>query len=327
MQDVVNGYNLSENSITLPSISALQNNTTLTGGYVNINNIGFYFGDPTLTGLAAKSDNSIVVDKNGTRWIFQPQIIPNLSSTNIFPTGITVPAGQTIDNAGTYTGTPLITSITAGSNMTVTNPTAPGPATVDLISSPTLTGVLSANAGITVPAGQTIDNAGTYTGTPIVTSIINGGGISVTNPAAPGPATISKVVNYAYLGYQATTYVTTSTTAVSAGWSLTITPQNTGKVKLTVNLNENNNTANDICYSIINLVQSSTGVAAGAAVTSNIGYFTTYSNPATAFWGTVPINYLFTGLTIGLPYSFTIGAYVSAGTGTFQLNSFLVEEY
>ena len=84
MQNVINGSTLLNNIVSLSTISALQSNTTISGGYVYINNIGFYFGDPTLSGLTATSNNSIVVDKNGTRWIFQPQL-DILTSNDIFP--------------------------------------------------------------------------------------------------------------------------------------------------------------------------------------------------------------------------------------------------
>lgn len=45
--------------------------------------------------------------------------------------------------------------------------------------------------GATIPAGKSLLNNGSYAGTPIVTSITAGAGISVTNPAAPGAAIIS----------------------------------------------------------------------------------------------------------------------------------------
>ena len=125
MEQIIDGSNLLSNSNTLPSIAALQANTTLTGGYIYISNVGFYFGNPALQGLSAKSDNSIVVDKNGTRWVSQPQL-SIITQNDTFPLGITIPAGQTITNNGTYAGVATF--------------------------SPEIT----ANAGITVPIGQTV---------------------------------------------------------------------------------------------------------------------------------------------------------------------------
>ena len=79
--------------------------------------------------------------------------------------GATIPVGKSLLNNGTYEGTPIVTSITAGAGISVTNPATPGAATAafDL---------------------ATVTN-------PIVTSITAGAGISVTNPTSPGAAIIS----------------------------------------------------------------------------------------------------------------------------------------
>lgn len=45
--------------------------------------------------------------------------------------------------------------------------------------------------GATIPVGKSLLNNGTYGGTPIVTSITAGAGISVVNPTSPGAAIIS----------------------------------------------------------------------------------------------------------------------------------------
>jgi hypothetical protein len=74
MQDIINPTNLANKIDTLPSIAALQNNSTITSAYVYISNVGFYYGSAALQGVTATPDNSIVVDKNGIRWIFQPQM-------------------------------------------------------------------------------------------------------------------------------------------------------------------------------------------------------------------------------------------------------------
>ena len=49
--------------------------------------------------------------------------------------GATIPAGKQIINNGSYAGTPVITSITAGPGVTVINPATPGAATISALSS------------------------------------------------------------------------------------------------------------------------------------------------------------------------------------------------
>ena len=71
--------------------------------------------------------------------------------------GIVVPVGQTINNAGSYAGTPIVTSITAGSGINVTNPTSPGPATVGFLSAGTSIGTFATG---TYPNGIVIDQSG-----------------------------------------------------------------------------------------------------------------------------------------------------------------------
>ena len=71
--------------------------------------------------------------------------------------GIVVPAGQTITNNGSYAGTPVVTSITAGSGISVTNPTSPGAATVGFLSAGTLLGTFTTG---TAPFGVAIDQSG-----------------------------------------------------------------------------------------------------------------------------------------------------------------------
>ena len=271
MEDIINAYNLSQNTITLPSIAALQNNITLTGGYVYINDVGFYYGDPALTGLAGKSDNSIIVDKNGTRWIFQPQLIPNLNSTNNFP------------------------------------------------------------AGITVPAGQTINNLGTYTGTPVLTSIINGGRLSVTNPTSPGPATLGVTTNIAFQGQQATTVSTTSTSWVFTGTGVIFTPNYTGNVKISLSAQVGNDTIGD--GTKVNLVyaQGNTLNAGGTAATGT--FLLNPSITATIassgdIKGISLINCILTGLTVDISYTFQpIFTILNGGTASFLQINITVEEY
>ena len=117
MQQLINANELFNNIDTLGSISILQNNTNITGGYIYITSIGFYFGNPSLTGLSATSDNSIVVDKNGTRWIFQPQL--QLITTNNNPTFGDITATGTITTpilSSQFIGTSSTGEIIAGNN-------------------------------------------------------------------------------------------------------------------------------------------------------------------------------------------------------------------
>ena len=66
--------------------------------------------------------------------------------------GIVVPAGQTITNNGSYAGTPVVTSITAGSGISVTNPTSPGAATVGFLSAGTSLGTFATGTNPTFVA-------------------------------------------------------------------------------------------------------------------------------------------------------------------------------
>ena len=66
--------------------------------------------------------------------------------------GATIPAGKSLTNNGSYAGTPIVTSITAGSGISVTNPISPGAATV------TNSGVLSITAGSGILVNQSIGN-------------------------------------------------------------------------------------------------------------------------------------------------------------------------
>ena len=116
MQDSINASNLLQNVDSLPSITALQNNTTITGGYVYITDVGFYYGDPTLTGLSATPDNNIIVDRKGIRWIFQPQLIISSNSNQPTFTDISV-----IDSINGYGQTTLNLLNVTGSSTNITN--------------------------------------------------------------------------------------------------------------------------------------------------------------------------------------------------------------
>ena len=106
--------------------------------------------------------------------------------------GIVVPSGQTINNEGSYAGTPIVTSITAGSGINVTNPTSPGAATVDNIGVLSIAGTdgvtpsaSTGNVSISLSAVPNTSLAGD-----LVSSITAGTGISVTNPTGVGAATV-----------------------------------------------------------------------------------------------------------------------------------------
>ena len=106
--------------------------------------------------------------------------------------GIVVPAGQTINNNGSYAGSPIVTSITAGSGINVTNPTSPGAATVDntgVLSIAGTDGVTpSASTGAVTISLSAVPN--TSLSGDLVSSITAGNGISVTNPTGVGAATV-----------------------------------------------------------------------------------------------------------------------------------------
>ena len=55
----------------------------------------------------------------------------------------------------------------------------------------TTAGLATFNGGVTVALGQTLTNNGSYAGTPIVTSITVGPGLTIVNPTSPGTALIS----------------------------------------------------------------------------------------------------------------------------------------
>jgi hypothetical protein len=125
---------------------------TISGIKLMLGNTSYIF-DNTTNGYLDISGNT-----NGIR----------LLSSLLANQGITIPAGQTFTNNGSYAGSPIVTSITAGQGISVINPTSPGPATVSVTNVPN-----SALVG------------------PLVSSITAGQGISVSNPSGVGAATVS----------------------------------------------------------------------------------------------------------------------------------------
>ena len=71
--------------------------------------------------------------------------------------GATIPSGKQLTNNGSYAGTPIVMSITAGSGISVTNPTSPGAATVGFLSAGTSLGTFTTG---TSPLGIAIDQSG-----------------------------------------------------------------------------------------------------------------------------------------------------------------------
>lgn len=114
-------------------------------------------------------------------------------------------SSATFINAGSYAGSPVLTSLTAGTGITVDNPSAPGAATVSVASAPntSLTGPLvtavTAGTGLTAsnPAGVgtavlNLSNApNSALAGPLVNAITAGTGLVATNPTGVGAASLS----------------------------------------------------------------------------------------------------------------------------------------
>ena len=179
--------------------------------------------------------------------------------------------------------------------------------------------------GATIPSGKQLTNNGTYAGTPIVTSITAGSGISVTNPASPGAATVSVNSNVAFLSAQSPVS-TTSATLVSSGQGLLFTPKITGNLLVFLNAIGNNNTAGDT-YTIsvgytagTSLINSGTAMANAAlgyvSITSSAGYDSDAS-----------IIPSISGLALGTEYAIqpTFAA-TNGGTVTLTITSMVIME-
>ena len=358
MDEIINGSGLLNNINTLSNISALQSNTTISGGYVYINTIGFYFGNPALTGLSATSDNSIVVDNNGTRWIFQPQLSSFAGSINptfesvttgsLTNTGVT--SAQFVGTSATGlieagTSNPTFTSVTTGSltNTGTTSAQFLGTTPAGLIETGTLnptftsvttgtttaTGLITAAAGLTVNSGQTLTNNGAYAGSPVLTGLTAGSGIIVANPSSPGPATITAVSsNYAFQGQQANVG-TTSGTFVTTGTGVLLKPSASGNVKIILDAIWSNGTANSgITYNIA-WGQGTSIPAAGSGVQTGMTLLLPTNITVSSGGGeyNLHLEYLLTGLSLETSYIFEpIFAVVAGGTANFaQIDMWVVE--
>jgi hypothetical protein len=128
----------------------------------------------------------------------------NLSAIPIGPTGVvqrvlyrTDANGSafyylvTLDDNTTTTYTDNTPDASLGAAMPATNTTG----TVANLWKLNVSGLATFNAGLTLPSGQTLTNNGTYAGSPLVTSLTATNGLSVSNPASPGAASYSLVLN------------------------------------------------------------------------------------------------------------------------------------
>lgn len=81
-----------------------------------------------------------------------------LMSTASFAGSVSLAAGTVFTNNGSYAGSPIVTSITVDSGLTVTNPTTPGSAAlgVNYGNANIWTASQAFNAGATLPSGQTL---------------------------------------------------------------------------------------------------------------------------------------------------------------------------
>ena len=178
----------------------------------------------------------------------------------------------------------------------------------------------TANSGIVVPVGQTINNAGSYVGTPIVTSITAGSGISVTNPASPGAATVSATSYFASIG-SASAVSTTSTTPVSTGLGILFTPTMSGNVLVMTTASISNSTSHIGTSAGIGWQAGTALVALGGAMVNNSAVVTNdngFNIPATTIFNL--------SLTVGDEYAIQPIFYVAADTGAFTLANMIVLE-
>ena len=185
----------------------------------------------------------------------------------------------------------------------------------------------TANSGIVVPAGQTITNNGSYAGTPIVTSIEAGSGISVTNPTSPGAATVAVSSNVAFLPAQSA--VTTSSTAVvSTGLGLLFTPSQTGKLVILVSAYGNNGTLADGIQVGVGYTAGSALVALGTAMGAAADGYTEAIAAAAGYNSDLSFTaYISTGLTLGTEYAIQpTFASITGGTSTLTITSMVIME-
>ena len=244
--------------------------------------------------------------------------------------GIVVPVGQTINNAGSYAGTPIVTSITAGSGINVTNPTSPGAATVvnagvlSIIGTNGVTPTVATNGAVTVSLSAVPNSvlAGN-----LVSSVTAGTGISVTNPTGVGPATVAVASNVAFLPAQSAV-TTTSLTLVSTGQGLLFTPSQTGQLVILVSAFGNNNTLADGIEVGVGYTAGSALIALGTAMGAAANGYTEAIAAVAGDNSNLSFTaYISTGLTLGTEYAIQpTFASITAGTSTLTITSMVIME-
>ena len=181
--------------------------------------------------------------------------------------------------------------------------------------------------GATIPSGKQLINNGTYAGTPIVTSIEAGSGISVTNPTSPGAATVAVSSNVAFLPAQSA--VTTSSTAVvSTGLGLLFTPSQTGKLVILVSAFGNNGTLADGIEVGVGYTAGSALVALGTAMGAAADGYTEAIAAVAGYNSDLSFTaYISTGLTLGTEYAVQpTFASITGGTSTLTITSMVIME-
>ena len=203
--------------------------------------------------------------------------------------GIIVPAGQTITNNGSYAGTPIVTSITAGSGISVTNPTSPGAATVGLATSGVTAGTYQ---GLTVNDNGLVTAATNEDYAPLASPAFTG------TPTAPTAASGTNTTQIATTAFVLENVASSGVSSVTGTDGITPTTATTGAVTLGLSAVPNTSLAGDLVSSITAgagiSVTNPSGV--GAATVSATSYFASIGSASTvSTTSTTPVS---TGLGI-----------------------------
>ena len=243
--------------------------------------------------------------------------------------GIIVPVGQTINNEGSYAGTPLVTSITAGSGISVTNPASPGAATVvnaGVLSVAGSNGITptTATEGAVLLSLSAVPNS-VLAGN-LVSSITAGAGISVTNPTGVGAATVAVASNVSFLPAQAAV-TTTSLTLVSTGQGLLFTPSQTGNLVILVSAFGNNGTLADGIEVGAGYTAGTALVALGTAMGAAANGYTEAIAAVAGDNSNLSFTSYISGLTLGTEYAIQpTFASITGGTSTLTITSMVIME-
>ena len=180
--------------------------------------------------------------------------------------------------------------------------------------------------GATIPSGKQLTNNGTYAGTPIVTSITAGSGISVTNPASPGAATVAVSSNVSFLPAQAAVS-TTSTSLVSTGQGLLFTPSQTGNLVILVSAFGNNGTLADGIEVGAGYTAGTALVALGTAMGAAANGYTEAIAAVAGDNSNLSFTSYISGLTLGTEYAIQpTFASITGGTSTLTITSMVIME-